>query len=170
MNAEQQRQFEQDTALMDSIALEALSSKPAVPVQPGLELDDTHSVLGSSEAQFAGLNLDDETEADRADTGDERIDDYCDRHRLDVRSRIELFIQVCKAVHVAHQHAIIHGNLMPDFILITSSGVPKLLHFGKANPAAFGSFANDTKDGARSEPRRRSESPCSRPSTPLPSK
>ena len=105
-------------------------------------------MLGSSEVQFGGLNLDDEAEADHADTGNERIDDYCDRHRLDVRSRIELFIQVCKAVHVAHQHAIIHGNLMPDFILITSSGVPKLLHFGKANSAAFGSFANDPNDGA----------------------
>ncbi len=147
MNAEQQRQLEQDTALMDSIALEALSSKPAVPAKSGMGLDEAHSVLGSSEVQFGGLNLDDEAEADLADTEDERIDDYCDRHRLDVRSRIELFIQVCRAVHVAHQHAIIHGSLMPDFILITSNGVPRLLHFGKANPE-LGSFANDPKGGA----------------------
>ena len=144
MDAEQRQQLEQDTALMDSIALEALSSKPAVPAKSGMGLDDTHSALAAREVQFPGLNHDRQAEADPADTADERIDDYCDRHRLDVRSRIELFIQVCKAVHVAHQHAIIHGNLMPDFILITSNGVPKLLNFGKANPA-LASVADNTE-------------------------
>ena len=35
-------------------------------------------------------------------------------------------------MHVAHQHAVIHGNLKPKNILVTDRGVPKLLGFGVA--------------------------------------
>ena len=87
MNAEQQRQLEKTPSSMDSIALEALSSMPAAPAQPGLELDDTRSGPAPRDVQFSGLNQDTEAEPNLADTGGERIDEYCDRHRLDVRSR-----------------------------------------------------------------------------------
>ena len=56
---------------MDSIALEALSSKPALPAQSGLALDDTRQRAGPLEAQFRDLNLDRGAEADPADTGGE---------------------------------------------------------------------------------------------------
>jgi non-specific serine/threonine protein kinase/serine/threonine-protein kinase len=43
---------------------------------------------------------------------------YCDRHKLTVRQRMELFIQVCKGVQHAHQKAIIHRDLKPSNILV----------------------------------------------------
>ena len=61
------------------------------------------------------------------------IDQYCDSHRLDIPSRLKLFQQVCEAVHFAHQHAVIHGDLKPSNILVTGDGIPELTDFGFAD-------------------------------------
>lgn len=60
------------------------------------------------------------------------VDRYCDRERLSVRERIELFERVCAAVQVAHQSLVVHRDLKPGNILVTPEGVPKLLDFGIA--------------------------------------
>jgi serine/threonine protein kinase/Tfp pilus assembly protein PilF len=60
------------------------------------------------------------------------IDVYCDTHRLDIPARLKLFQDVCAAVHYAHQNLIVHRDLKPSNILVTSSGLPKLLDFGIA--------------------------------------
>jgi serine/threonine protein kinase/outer membrane protein OmpA-like peptidoglycan-associated protein len=62
----------------------------------------------------------------------DRVDKYCDAHRLPIVERLQLFLQICAAVHYAHQHNIIHRDLKPSNILITSNGNPKLLDFGIA--------------------------------------
>jgi len=48
----------------------------------------------------------------------EPITTYCDRHRLSLNERLELFIQVCNGVQHAHQKAVIHRDLKPTNILI----------------------------------------------------
>jgi serine/threonine protein kinase len=60
------------------------------------------------------------------------IDKYCDDNRLTIRQRLELFRQVCSAVHYAHQNLIVHRDLKPSNILVTTDGIPKLLDFGIA--------------------------------------
>ncbi|HEX4499084.1 MAG TPA: serine/threonine-protein kinase [Thermoanaerobaculia bacterium] len=60
------------------------------------------------------------------------IDEYCRDRKLPVPARLELFRQVCSAVHFAHQNLIVHRDLKPGNILVTAEGIPKLLDFGIA--------------------------------------
>ena len=60
---------------------------------------------------------------------------YCDRHKLTVRQRMELFIQVCEGVQHAHQKAIIHRDLKPSNILVAEldgKPTPRIIDFGVA--------------------------------------
>ena len=63
------------------------------------------------------------------------ITDYCDRDRLAIAERLELFVLVCQAVQHAHQKGIIHRDLKPSNILVTlidGAAVPKVIDFGVA--------------------------------------
>ncbi len=62
----------------------------------------------------------------------EAIDEYCDTRRLSIDERLALFCEVCDAVDFAHQHNVVHRDLKPTNILVTTDGVPKLLDFGIA--------------------------------------
>jgi serine/threonine-protein kinase len=62
----------------------------------------------------------------------EPIDAYCDRHRLTVEERLQLFVEVVRAVHYAHQNLVVHRDLKPSNILVTGDGQVKLLDFGIA--------------------------------------
>ena len=60
------------------------------------------------------------------------ITEYCDRNQLKIRERIQLFLDVCRAVHYAHQKLIVHSDLKPSNILVTPEGKVKLVDFGIA--------------------------------------
>lgn len=60
------------------------------------------------------------------------IDTYCKKEQLDVRQRLELFLQVTDAVAHAHARLIVHRDLKPNNILVTRDGEVRLLDFGVA--------------------------------------
>ena len=60
----------------------------------------------------------------------QRIDAWCDSHRLDARGVTKLFLQVCDAVAFAHRNLVIHRDLKPSNVLVEADGHVRLLDFG----------------------------------------
>jgi non-specific serine/threonine protein kinase/serine/threonine-protein kinase len=63
------------------------------------------------------------------------ITQHCDKHKLTIRQRLELFQLVCEGVRHAHQKAIIHRDLKPSNVLVSTQNdkpVPKIIDFGIA--------------------------------------
>ena len=80
------------------------------------------------------------------------ITEYCDKNRLTIRERVELFRTVCNTVHYAHQNLVIHRDLKPTNILVTPERQVKLLDFGIAkllNPSLSSVSAPLTRDEGR---------------------
>jgi eukaryotic-like serine/threonine-protein kinase len=112
---------------------------------------DTHEVVARFESERQALALMDHPAIakvfDAGTTPDGRpyfvmeyvagipITDYCDKHKLTTRQRLELFVLVCEGVQHAHQKAIIHRDLKPSNILVAEvdrKPMPRIIDFGVA--------------------------------------
>ena len=117
-------------------------------IKPGM---DSKGVIARFEAERQALAMMDHPNIakvlDAGTTDDQRpyfvmelvkgvpITEYCDEHKLPIRERLELFIQVCQAVQHAHQKGIIHRDIKPSNVLVAKyddQPVPKVIDFGVA--------------------------------------
>jgi len=67
------------------------------------------------------------------------LTEHCDRNELTIRTRLELFLQICDGVQHAHQKAILHRDLKPTNVLVSiqdGRAVPKIIDFGVAKATA----------------------------------
>jgi hypothetical protein len=60
------------------------------------------------------------------------LDEYTNRHRLDLAARVSPVARVADAVQHAHDRGVIHRDLKPANILVEEAGQPKVLDFGVA--------------------------------------
>jgi WD40 repeat protein len=117
-------------------------------IKPGI---DTRQVIARFEAERQALALmDHENIAKVLDAGATEsgrpyfvmelvhgvpITEFCDKNKLSTRERLELFVQVCRAVQHAHTKGLIHRDLKPTNMLVTlheGVPVPKVIDFGVA--------------------------------------
>jgi serine/threonine protein kinase len=77
------------------------------------------------------------------------IDAYCEAAKRSVEERLELFRTVCSAVAAAHLKLVVHRDLKPGNILVTTEGTPKLLDFGIAKLLTAPPGSEDTVTGTR---------------------
>jgi serine/threonine protein kinase len=117
-------------------------------IKPGM---DTKQVIARFEAERQALALLDHpniahvydagtTEAGRPYFAMEYVKgvpiiEHCDRQKLTIEERLQLFLEVCEAIQHAHQKGIIHRDIKPSNILVLIEGqkpVPKVIDFGIA--------------------------------------
>ncbi|MCH7925379.1 MAG: serine/threonine protein kinase, partial [Planctomycetes bacterium] len=67
------------------------------------------------------------------------ITEHCDRQKLNIEERLNLFMEVCEGVQHAHQKGIIHRDIKPSNILVAikdGKSQPKVIDFGVAEAMA----------------------------------
>jgi eukaryotic-like serine/threonine-protein kinase len=76
---------------------------------------------------------------------------YAKEHRLGIRPRLQLFLELCDAVAFVHRSLVVHRDIKPANVLVTSAARVKLLDFGIAKLSdefEGGTAQTSTMDGA----------------------
>ena len=68
--------------------------------------------------------------------GGRPITAYADAHHLDLKRRLQLFLDAAAAVAAGHRRGIIHRDLKPDNVLVDDAGHVKVVDFGIARITA----------------------------------
>ncbi|MEQ8763859.1 MAG: protein kinase [Planctomycetota bacterium] len=68
------------------------------------------------------------------------ITDWSQETGADLKSRLRVFAQICRAIHFGHQRGIIHRDIKPDNLLVDDQDRPHVIDFGIAR-------ALDTEEG-----------------------
>jgi len=69
------------------------------------------------------------------------LTEYCDRNRLGIRDRLELFCRVCSAIQHAHGRGILHRDVKPSNLLVREQDGqhrPMVIDFGLAKVLSSG--------------------------------
>ena len=69
--------------------------------------------------------------------------DYAQKLALTLGQRLRLFLQICDAVHYAHQHLVVHSDIKPANVLVTAEGQARLLDFGIAKVLGHGAETHE---------------------------
>lgn len=75
------------------------------------------------------------------------MDRYGAERHLQLRANLEMFLDICSAVELAHQNQVIHGDINSRNILITRAGTAKLLDLAPAyaSPRRIAGLAPTTR-------------------------
>ena len=76
-----------------------------------------------------------------------RVTEFCRDRRLALDARLQLVERICGAVQYAHQFGVLHCDIKPANILVSSDAVVKVLDFGVARMVAAGGDAERTATG-----------------------
>ncbi|MBX3355863.1 MAG: protein kinase [Phycisphaeraceae bacterium] len=85
---------------------------------------------------------------------------HCDEARLSIEARVRLFEEICRAVHHAHQCGVLHRDLKPGNILVSTGqpgdgtpvwGLPKVIDFGIAEALGGDEVPASSGDGTATE-------------------
>ena len=133
-SAEARRRFELESEIL------ARLKHPAIAQVFEAGVHRVEGALGSHDLPYLALEFIE---------GARTITEFVEQEGLGRRALLELFLEVCEAVHHGHQKGVIHRDLKPGNILVASTGRPKVIDYGVARVRdGHGNLGSDeTRDG-----------------------
>lgn len=83
------------------------------------------------------------------------ITTFCDRHKLNMKKRLQLFIQSCDAIEHGHEKGILHLDIHPHNVLIEQRDrlpTVRVLHFGLARALGGNPWTGEEAGGTPVDP------------------